>query len=76
MIIKNTQDNIKQRIMWILCSKVENHGKETCLALEPHIWDCLTSPLVPTILRLDWERKDNWKTKQLFVTITQEQKVL
>ena len=56
---KNTWDSIKQRIMWILCSKVTNHGKETHLALESQTWDCLTNPSVPKTQRLDWGNKNN-----------------
>ena len=40
--------------MRILGSKVGNHGKEAQLALESHIWNCLTDPLVPITQRLDW----------------------
>ena len=45
--------------MWILGSKVGNHGKETHLTLESQIGDCLTDPLVPTTQRLDGEEIDN-----------------
>ena len=62
--------------MWILCSKVENHGKETYLALESQIWDCLTDPSMPTTQKLDEEDKNNQRTPQLLVITTQEQKVL
>ena len=61
---------------WILCSKVENHGKEAHLTLESLIWDCLTDSSVPTTQRLDEEDKDNQRTPQLLVITTQEQKVL
>ena len=62
--------------MWILCRKVGNHGKETHLALESHIWDCLTDLSVPTTQRLDGEDKDNQRTQQLLVITTQEQRIL
>ena len=50
--------------------------KETCLALESQIWDCLTDPLVHTTQRLDGEDKDNQRTQNLLVITTQEQKIL
>ena len=45
--------------MWILCSKVGNHGKETHLALESQIWDSLTDPSMPTTQILDWGNMNN-----------------
>ena len=50
--------------------------KETCLALESQIWDCLTDPLVPTTQRLEGEDKDNQRTQNLLVITAQEQKIL
>ena len=51
---------------------MENHGKETHLALESWIWCYLTFQSQ----RLDVVDKDNQRTQYLLVTTTQEQKVL
>ena len=63
--------------MWILCSKVTNHGKEAHLALESQIWSCLIDPSMPTTQRLDGKDKDNQRTQNfLVITMSQEQKIL
>ena len=62
--------------MWIILSKVINHGKETHFALESQIWCYLSGSLVSTSQRLDGEDKDNQRTQYLLVITTQEQKVL
>ena len=62
--------------MWVILSNGGVHGKETHLALESHIWDCLADPSVPTTQRLDGEDKDNQRTQNFLVITTQEQKIL
>ena len=73
----NKWRNYIKKIMWIILRNGGVHEKDTHLALESHIWDCLTNPSMPTTQRLDGKDKDNQRTQNfLVITMSQEQKIL